>query len=853
MKKLNKKRFGGSLAVAVAFLCGLLYWQQTASMKSNRNAAVEEQSATVHVKGLKSPHINFKDGVELSGPSTEGSAPAIALAAADFDSDGVPDLVTADRNGLVRFRRGNPDTIYPNSPEAKAHFASNGGELSPFQPASNRTSLPFAPDFFVAGDFNADGQSDILAAAKGADSLYLLGGNGRGDFAGGREIQLGGQITAFAAGEIGRRDGQTDVAVAIKTDEGAELLVFENPESAFKQKPEVIKLSGVVNEIAIGDLDDDFYADVVLGSGSNLTIVHGRGQAYPFDRLKGRGIKRPAAVVETRVMPFDIAALAIGRFTERRGNSLAILSTSGSVQTIETVKAKTTRAQLARVNAVRKEAKPVGFRPAGIDGQDFALLKEDLPKAESAAKEGSEMPKQPESQAEREKLFREQNEKLAAEFSKLGKEEVARRKAEARQTADAHRATSKEGFITSISAKLQSPLANWNLQTLSTDSRLASAASGNARMLRVRVSDSNRDDLVLLDATSHQIQIVSQSAVNSKGSEPKAEVFSLEADSAPLAVLPMRLNPDALSDLVVLREGSAVPAVVMTTAVATYFVTTAADSGGPICDGTDACSLRQAITLANQSPGSDDIFFDIPDGGVQTIHPLTPLPDITDAVTIDAGTQPGYGGSPLIEIRGDQLNDQAEGLRVNGSNCVIRGFSITEMPSVNDGNSQIGGSGIILLSTSLHPNNGNNIVEGNFLGLDYSGGTNGTGRHGNDATGLSIFDSDNNTVGGSQLQARNLMSHNGNPQEQKRGVGLAITGANSNIVEGNFIGTDTSGLASLGNSTGVFLAGKNNLFGGINNNEGNTVSGNGEAGIPGHCGGGELRRESWPPLKTASF
>ena len=75
-----------------------------------------------------------------------------------------------------------------------------------------------------------------------------------------------------------------------------------------------------------------------------------------------------------------------------------------------------------------------------------------------------------------------------------------------------------------------------------------------------------------------------------------------------------------------------------------YVVTTTADSGPG--------SLRQAILDANAAPGKDAISFDIGTGGVQTIQPLTTLPTITDPLLIDGTTQPGFVGSPIIELDG---------------------------------------------------------------------------------------------------------------------------------------------------------------------------------------------------------
>src|SRR5262249_6721948 len=58
-------------------------------------------------------------------------------------------------------------------------------------------------------------------------------------------------------------------------------------------------------------------------------------------------------------------------------------------------------------------------------------------------------------------------------------------------------------------------------------------------------------------------------------------------------------------------------------------------------------SLRSAIAVANAAPGTV-INFQIPAGGVQTINLTSPLPQLNVPVTIDATTQTGYAGTPLI-------------------------------------------------------------------------------------------------------------------------------------------------------------------------------------------------------------
>jgi CSLREA domain-containing protein len=55
------------------------------------------------------------------------------------------------------------------------------------------------------------------------------------------------------------------------------------------------------------------------------------------------------------------------------------------------------------------------------------------------------------------------------------------------------------------------------------------------------------------------------------------------------------------------------------------------------------CTLRAAVQEANATPGADTINFNISAAGdgLATISPDSPLPPITNTVTIDGYTQPG--------------------------------------------------------------------------------------------------------------------------------------------------------------------------------------------------------------------
>ena len=118
-----------------------------------------------------------------------------------------------------------------------------------------------------------------------------------------------------------------------------------------------------------------------------------------------------------------------------------------------------------------------------------------------------------------------------------------------------------------------------------------------------------------------------------------------------------------------------------------------------------------------------------------------------------------------------------------------------------------------------------NTVQGNLIGTDITG----TANLGNGAVGIDIGASDNNIIGGSTPGARNLISGNG-------ADGIAIFLSSGNIVQGNFVGTDITGTAKLGNGyNGIDIDGSEEIMiGGIAPGAGNLISGNNRSGIYAH-------------------
>jgi hypothetical protein len=212
------------------------------------------------------------------------------------------------------------------------------------------------------------------------------------------------------------------------------------------------------------------------------------------------------------------------------------------------------------------------------------------------------------------------------------------------------------------------------------------------------------------------------------------------------------------------------------TLLASFLVASVADNGPG--------SLRQAILDSNAATGqTNTITFSIPGTGIHTITPLASLPAITQAVVVDGFSQPGYAGTPLIEVSGQSVSS-GDGLTIIASGSTIRGLAIGEF---------VFGAGIVLAGETA---SGNQIVD-NVIGSDASGSEPRANAYGIQI----VFGAHDNVIGGTGLALGNLIAGN-------LDAGLVITGDASvnNRLSGNRIfDNGPSGLSFDGQGSHVVI------------------------------------------------
>lgn len=211
--------------------------------------------------------------------------------------------------------------------------------------------------------------------------------------------------------------------------------------------------------------------------------------------------------------------------------------------------------------------------------------------------------------------------------------------------------------------------------------------------------------------------------------------------------------------------------------MSTFTVTNLNDSG--------AGSLRSAITAANAAaPGSaPTIDFAV----TGTITLASDLPTITQGVTIDATTAPGYvaGGAPVVELNCNNNAGLVFGLGAYGSQLL--GMAVDNAS----------GNGVTLNAGSI-------TLAGNYIGLNLSGTAFGNGGDGVYVAATSS----NNTIGSNPTAASGVIS---NVISGNGGNGITLYGSSGNTLVDNYIGTDPTGTTAIANGgNGIWVTAGSN-------------------------------------------
>lgn len=249
--------------------------------------------------------------------------------------------------------------------------------------------------------------------------------------------------------------------------------------------------------------------------------------------------------------------------------------------------------------------------------------------------------------------------------------------------------------------------------------------------------------------------------------------------------------------------------------------------------GDGFCTLREAITNANNDSdstsgdctagsGTDTIEFDITSNegaGPHTISVTTDLPELNDTTTIDGYSETGatvnsaasplpFNGTIMIQLDGGGTVDRGFWAGTGSDGSTIKGLSIT---------------GFAIDGILLEPADDHSVV-GNYIGLQPDGSTIDANNN-----GVSVNNSDDDTIGGTSAADRNIIAGNTN---YGIGVGASLNTSNNTIIRGNYIGVGSNGTTDKGNgSDGINISYDGSTIGGTAAGATNLISGNQGDGV----------------------
>jgi hypothetical protein len=190
--------------------------------------------------------------------------PSAVIATGDFNRDGIADMVKA---------------TLPDGKDSGQHFLTVqlGKDDGTFMGVSSHNLIGENPRALVVGDFNGDGNFDVIVGDRDGSLLEFLG-DGKGNLVAAGNIAPVGSVASIAIGDF-TRDGNLDLVVSDFRSNSAEILLGAGDGSFRLAWSFELPKRGTQFHIATADFNRDGVVDLVITSedDNNYEVMLGNG------------------------------------------------------------------------------------------------------------------------------------------------------------------------------------------------------------------------------------------------------------------------------------------------------------------------------------------------------------------------------------------------------------------------------------------------------------------------------------------------------------------------------------------------------------------------------------------------
>jgi hypothetical protein len=265
-----------------------------------------------------------------------GNAPS-DIAVADVNSDGRPDvLVSSQASGDVSVVLNDAALVFNQTLRFRAGTQPYGLDMSSDSPLVSSLAESVS---LVSGDFTGDGSNDVVVVNRGAHSVTVLPGNGRGGFANPQVslttstsdgFNINERPGATVAGDF-NRDGDLDVAVLMQ--DTGQLWIFTGNGAGIFHHTFTIAAGDQATGLSVVPGSGDGHLDLLVGNGFG-DVLHLAGKGDGTFQIRGNRVS--LSVVPDLFGPGQ-AGVLVGNQQDNRVTVQAQTSGGSGFSAVETL------------------------------------------------------------------------------------------------------------------------------------------------------------------------------------------------------------------------------------------------------------------------------------------------------------------------------------------------------------------------------------------------------------------------------------------------------------------------------------------------------------------------------------